>query len=80
MTNIEQIGKMKYPDDQFKQMQLAQTMNVALDEEEQRYVHLRKTVKRRETMKKMGLTQKQIKAVEMQDDFNYKLFNTKYSK
>ena len=64
---------MKFPDDQIKQQQLSQTVSLALDQETQNYVHKRKTIKKKIIIKKLGLTKKQISAVENNDTQKLKL-------
>ena len=59
-TNVENLGKMRFPGDEEMHKQLMKTVDHALHQEEMKFKIKRKTVKRRRTLKKMGKTDAEI--------------------
>lgn len=74
MTNMDNISKLKFPDNEKIQKQLMKTVTVALNQEQVNFIKQRKTVRRRQTLKAKGASDKQITEVLQKQDLDYKLY------
>ena len=74
LINMENISQLKFPDDKEIQKMVMKTVADTLNKEQVRFVKQRKTVRRRETLKAKGATEKQIDEVMQEQDLDFKLF------